>query len=228
MREEQDNLQAFQLPESILVISLSEAAAPSESLVWMLTERAVAQISQRIEVMALPLQAPALLKMRSLSPSLKKLLATSERAALVAGLHIDVPDQPVIHRVHGSHRTRGNIIPAPVGGFGTTGQLTDHTTSERIPFSQPMPKPWAKETAVPLIHTLHAGGELRTMPVWLEDDLPCDGLDFLGIPLPAAESSDWMLPQLGAEFPVVVEAIAKILWPIVRAVAPSQLGESAG
>ena len=213
------------LPGSITVICLAEAAAPAESLVWMLADKAIREISRRVEVMALPLSAPELLKMRSLSPKIKELLASSSRVALIAGLRMDHSDEPVIHF---AHHGRGNIIHPPGAVFGASQIVTDSAQSDPILFGRQQPKPWTSDDAVPLINTLITNGEAMAMPVWLEDDLPAGGFDFLGIPLPAAESSDWLLPQLGAQFPAVVQALTDLIWPMVHDIAPPQAGKSVG
>ncbi len=201
------------LPDSLMVICLAEAQAPAQSLIWTLTEHAVRETGQRLEAQGSPLDPPEILKVRSLTTNLRKLIGTLERAVIITGLKADKDAPLVLHR---SHRPAGLIVKPPGPSFGAEENISPEIDDNPLPFSQPMPRPWMENEAIPQINTLHMDGELTTMPVWLSDDLPPGGFDFIGIPLPEANSSDWLKPQLGSRFPDLTERIGNILWSIIQ------------
>jgi len=217
------------IPDSLLVICLAEAPAPAQSLIWTLADNAIKETGQRLEVHGLPLAAPEVLKVRSLSGSLHKLLNSVSQAVMITGLKTD-EDAPLI--LHRAHRPAGQIIKPPGSFFRANEDAMSDVDDIQAHLGQSTPMPWRENEKIPLINTLHMNGELATMPAWLADDLPPAGFDFVGIPLPESDSNDWLAPQVGSRFPQLTEGIANILWSIIQGgdegLRPGAIETSAG
>jgi hypothetical protein len=107
-------------------------------------------------------------------------------------------------------RCRRVVLLAEIRGAGAPGTVSawHHRT---IKTSDALSAPNQRLSAVQLSSFSSAQG-LYHLPLWLEDDLPPEGVDFVGITARSVQS----LAERKRALPLAVSAVTSLIWRVVR------------
>lgn len=201
--------QAHGVVSSLLVVAVDAGTGPAPNLAWDVTTRA--------------------------EPRLRHLVHLTDPAIPMPRLHRTLPDNSAANSVTRGRGLAGAIAEAeriaflaPLhSGDGVGAVLNWHHQIDRSAVANGgfAGRPRLSKLSFPS-SARHLG--LYHLPLWLEDEMPAGGIDFIGISVPATETLE-LHTALDRQLPLIVAAVTGLLWRIMREVsqAPESFAQAA-